>query len=367
MYSGIPVAAARPIDADGIAAGQNDVFPVNFLGLASATNVFAYTATDVSLGTIDIVTGVAVVTGGIGNRTAGQVRTALYGAAGTNINNTLTVPGTFDIPAPAYCIGILSYNAWRTPGGNGSNPNSFTFTNFAKQDQLAITCDYVIEVPAQAAAAVTVANILTAATLANNLITFAADTTTALNLTDIDTAQDYVVTITTGGAVTTVTSHVTVISAATIQFDIDLAAGDIITVTYADTNTYANPMLTGTPLYVADISGAATGTLVHVGTYVKSGASEGFYVPWVLGTGVTPTDNPAMILGQVISVDATIDRGGLSMVKTQYEAGALSTIRTGLSSSLYSMPGSATSGKQGALHRALGSNTNGVVRINILK
>lgn len=44
-------------------------------------------------------------------------------------------------------VGVAMYNYWRWAGGDGSNPTQYRYHNYNLQHQVAILCDYVIELP----------------------------------------------------------------------------------------------------------------------------------------------------------------------------------------------------------------------------
>jgi hypothetical protein len=44
-------------------------------------------------------------------------------------------------------IGIVPYNFWRWAGGDGSNPANYNYHNYNMQHQVAVLCDYVVELP----------------------------------------------------------------------------------------------------------------------------------------------------------------------------------------------------------------------------
>lgn len=336
MYSGIPVAGAVPVEAAGRAAGFTDIFPAALIEAAGAGVVITYAAADVAAGVIDVTTGILCVAAA--TVSSDQLRTALLlPAFGARTD---------------YPIGVLSYNAFRFPGGDGSNPNGFAFTNFGVQDQIAITCDYVLEVPVAAGVQTEVTLTAAGAVAATNPVamTLTGIVTTSGSYTVTVNGVDQTADVDDGGGAGAIT-------AADVTFaTVNIALGDVIVVNYITTPASAT-MLTGTPLFVT----AGTGTLADVGVYVKSGTTEGTFVPMANGESLS------LALGQIISIDRTLNRGALDKVRTQYQSGTLNTTRLGLNQALYSQPGSATGGKPGNLYRAMGTDFNGVVRINLLK
>jgi hypothetical protein len=391
LYSGSPVASVRPVDTAGADAGFTDLIPAGYAvqlrdtAVADGDTIFTYNDTDLENGVIDVTTGAklaagytAAVTkaaliealsglpavdwaigpiaagslvlssvGGIyytpGGGTAAVNDSDLLGGSDTGIGDyeVVGVPG-YD----SYPIGILAYNAYRFPGGDGANPNGFQFDNWAFQDQVAFTTDYVVEVPAIAGEQLVDVTDITALVAATNPVTITA--------TNIEVSAPYTVYI--NGR--NVTSDVTSISAVQVTFGTNgVDDGDEVRVEYTST-AFPTALLPGAPVFAL----GTTSDKVESGTFVKVDGSNRF-------VAVTSTDilnSPSVmaeVIGQVVGVDATVERGLLSRVRTFYQNGQLA----GSLSNLYSMPGSATGGKNGNLYRALGTAFNGSVRINLLK
>lgn len=361
MYGGIPVAGCQPCtwDTTGKNAGFTDLFPASLLdalkdlAVADVGNtVFTYSATDAAAGVKHIATGVTVVAAQAVTYQA--LADAIFGTAVTFSDPTPDAGGDvslqyvidangdpMDHVAP---IGVLSYSAYRFPGGDGKNPNNFIFENKAFQDQVAITCDWLLELPVVAPATVT-----------GSATAGAVALTVAVNLTGtpINTAGTYEVRLN-GTVIPSAT--ITAADPTTVTFGANVAVGDFVEVTAVSASA-ATALLADYPRYLR----TGLNDRIAVGSYVKAGPAEGTYAPFIRGT-----DSEIDIIGQIIGVDRTVGRGALDKVKTYYESGALN-VRSGLSSSLYSMPGSATSGKPGNMHRIGGSADAGVVRINLLK
>lgn len=337
MHGGIPVAGVRPMDKTGRDAGFTDLLPASMLSPALAGDtVITYSATDAALGVINVTTGITAAAGAI--VTGAELRAAL---------GLASLATRQDFP-----IGVLGYRAYRFPGGDGSNANRFNHTNFAVQDQVAILCDYVLELPVEAGTLVTGSAVAVAGDIGPQTISI------NVNAAPIATAGTWSVYVDD----VEVTSDITSITAAdptvvTFAPGYTLAVGQTVKIVATNGAPVAG-MTTGAPYF--DVG--ATSTLVDIGQYVKAGAAVGSYAPWVSGT-----DSPGEIIGQIISVDATLNRGGLDKVKTHYASGDLNTTRLGVNAGLYSMAGSATGGKMGNLYRQLGTTYNGVVRVNLLK
>lgn len=122
-------------DLDGylVPAGYAELF-----GLAGGTTVLTYTANDVTWGTIDLSTGVAVTAAT--SYTVTQLTTALRLRGIIRHTDALT---TFIKPAVGYSFDNIL--AWA--GGDGWNPNKYNFTNYNKQNQVAICTERVIAMP----------------------------------------------------------------------------------------------------------------------------------------------------------------------------------------------------------------------------
>jgi len=121
------------ISVGKIVAFDNDgcVVPA---GLATATTL-TYTADDVTQGTIDIRTGVAVTAG------ATITLSTIDGSTASFMGRTGTAMA---ISRP---VGIAFYNYLKWAGGDGFNPADYTNYNYNMQHQVAILCKRYIEVP----------------------------------------------------------------------------------------------------------------------------------------------------------------------------------------------------------------------------
>jgi len=118
------------LDQDGY------VMPAEYCaGIVTGTTV-AYTASDVTAGTVDITTGVAVTT---------PVTRTLAGIDGSSLH-FMGRQGIAWGPSD-YAIGVAPYAYLQHPGGDASNPANFTFHNYNMQHQVAVLCDYVIKLP----------------------------------------------------------------------------------------------------------------------------------------------------------------------------------------------------------------------------
>lgn len=115
-----------------IVALDNDgrVVPAQY-GLASAQ--ITYTSDDVNAGVTDCRTGVALLTANIGTFNVSSV-TAFNGVASV----TLT---------PSKPIGVCPYPVLQWAGGDGFNPANYRQHNYNMQHQIAVLCDYVLQLP----------------------------------------------------------------------------------------------------------------------------------------------------------------------------------------------------------------------------
>lgn len=101
-------------------------------------DVLTYTATDVTEGTIDLTTGVAV-TAACGY-TRAEITAALIGLglldAGENAEDFINFP-----------VGVAPYNYLHWAGGDGNNPALLNKHNYQMQHRVAVLCKYVIQMP----------------------------------------------------------------------------------------------------------------------------------------------------------------------------------------------------------------------------
>ena len=120
------------ISAGKIVALDNDgrVVPAQYAG---SVNI-VYTDADVEAGTIDISTGVAV--------------TAAVTYATGDIDGTPGFQGRAgEALVVSSHIGVAPYNYWQWAGGDGFNPAQYRKHNHNLQHQVAVLCDYYVELP----------------------------------------------------------------------------------------------------------------------------------------------------------------------------------------------------------------------------
>lgn len=335
-----------------VLAFDNDgrVVPAQY-GLSGAT--ITYTTSDVEAGVIDVRTGSPLLTAAVGTFNVSAVSSFL----GSGVAMAVSAP-----------VGVAPYAFWQWAGDSsdyddGFNPAGFRQHNHNLQHQVAILCDYVLElplVPATVAAAEDVAY----ASYADNLVTFAAVsnlpvakntvrtplTWEAGTLSDEDTR--FVVQV---DAVTDITSlgdwHIDYATGVvTAYFASDPGAGNLYKLTYSH---YASA-----PTSVSKFA-SAVGDL-KAGDFVMCDANSNYQV-------ITGSETFQDIMGQVLEIEDVYDKDALARVRTAYNppigtdaSGSL----PGYAGQMDQMPGSATGGVSDKVHYAGAANL--VVRINLI-
>ncbi len=281
---------------------QNRVVPAQY-GLSGAS--ITYTAQDVEAGVIDVRTGAPLLSGAIGTFAVSGVTDFM---------------GTGEAMAVSKPVGIAPY-AYFQWGGDGSslddgfNPAAFRKHNHNLQHQVAILCDYVIElplVPAQTSAEVMneasnadnvstfdpLANLPVASNTVRTPITFADGASTS----DVDTRfvnqVDSVAEITQAGDwhIDLETGVISVWASAS------LGAADDYTVTYSN---YASAP-TGTSV---SKFASALGDL-QPGDFVVCNADSN----WIKASSQDFTE----VMGQVLEVENVADKDALGKVRTAF-------------------------------------------------
>lgn len=112
----------------------------------AVTGLTLYTATDVAAG-VKNANGDAAAAGepvveSFFKVTGGSNLSGLAGATVFGDSDTLTYETSISKP-----VGVAPYNYWRWAGGDGFNPTSYDYHNYNLQHQVAILCDYFIELP----------------------------------------------------------------------------------------------------------------------------------------------------------------------------------------------------------------------------
>ena len=338
-------------------------------GLALATSL-VYTATDVAAGVIDVTTGAALTAA----KTV-DLSSAITFLGRTGVDLTVSKP-----------VGVAPYAMWQWAGDSsaaddGSNPAGYRQHNHNLQHQVAILCDYVLELPlvpfkqvaenldenthsGNVAVLDALANI-PLATITDRTEPVIGGTDAALKAlfvnrvetaAEVDAAGDWHLDLTTGlisvfsgsnlsvsaGDLTLTYYHYdTAVTAASAFASASgpLKAGDFVKVDVNSNFVLANPE----PSVVADVDGANT---------------------MLLRTNIG--DTFADIVGQVIEVESAA-KGALDKVRTAYNpplgtdaSGSL----PGYAGQMDQMPGSATGGVSDKVHYAGAADL--VVRINLV-
>lgn len=336
--------------------------------LVGSGDVVTYTLSDLEAGTINVTTGVAVTLDELTD--PGSTR----GYSLTEINAAGFLGDTNRDLAISSPVGVAPYAFHQWAGGDGSNPTTLAKHNYNMQHQVAVLCDYVLNVPLVPGASTSealvfspaaggLANVFTDSGLSNlpvatNTVrtptTFSGGSSATLfvnqvaTASDITSAGDWAIDLTTGAvavyaavAPTNVTvsySHYASVPTTVSKFVCavgDLVAGDLVTF---DENsnfrkaTTANLFLDGSP--------------------------TGDQVSRALG----------LVVGQVLDRDDSNPRDMLDRVKTSY-APPINTDSTGAKPAylgqLDQMPGSATGGMPASVSYAGAADT--VVRINLTR
>lgn len=338
-----------------ILALDNDgrVVPAQY-GLAGAT--ITYTADDVTEGTIDVRTGVALLTADIGTFTVASVTDHM----GRGLGQALAVSDPVGVTA----YPVLQWAGDGSAADDGSNPARLKKHNYNMQHRVALLCDYVLELPivpsdtadenltqdsfdanTNVATLAALSNLPVAANTVRTPITFgdgvhANSATRFVNqvaaVTDIKNEGDWHISLVDG-----------VIS---VWSPITLGGGNVYTVSYSH---YAT---------------APTGANVSVFASVVGNAQPGDFLicnadsNWAVAT----TEDFKDIMGQVLDIEA-FPRGGLERVRTAH-ASPLNTnaagSHPGYLGQMDQMSGSATGGVTGKIHYAGAANL--VARVNLV-
>lgn len=338
-------------------AFDNDgrIVPAQY-GLSGAS--ITYTASDVEAGVLDVRTGSTLLTANIGSVDVADIDGVTHDFMGRS-GVAMSV---------GYPAGVAPYAFWQWAGDgstydDGFNPAGFRQHNHNLQHQVAILCDYVLELPLVPATVSAAAN-LAYASYANNLVTFAA----VANLPVAKNTVRTPITFADGTESNSDTTFVVQVDATTditqlgdwhIDLDTgvvtcwaaaDPGAGDLYTITYSH---YASA-----PASVSKFA-SAVGNL-KAGDFVKCDANSNFQA-------ITGTEDFKDIMGQVLEVEDVYDKDALGRVRTAYDP----PIGTDASGSLPAyagqmdqMPGSATGGVSDKVHYAGAANL--VVRVNLI-
>jgi hypothetical protein len=309
----------------------------------STTNI-VYTQNDVDAGVIDVRTGVTLLVGAIGSFAVSTVSTFMGRTA--------------EAMAVSKPIGIASYNMLRWAGGDGSNPAQFIEHNYQRQHQVAVLCDYLIQVP------------LIPAKITSEAVTFTVPTSNISSnsgdlLATLPVSPNTVrtpISFAGGASATLFVNQKSSVASVTASGDwyVDTVTGTItvyaasqpasITVTYY---TYGSNATT-VSVFASAVGNLKPGDFVVCDTnsnFKKAGGSDTFQD----------------IIGQVLQRDNSYPKDALDRVRTAYSpsintnaAGAL----PGTAGQLDQMPGSATGGMPAEITYAGAADT--IVRINLI-
>lgn len=341
--------------------------------LDAAGDVVTYTTNDVEAGTINVATGNPVTTaeltdsGSTRGYTAAEINTAGF-LGRTGVSLAISSP-----------VGVAPYAYLQWMGGDGFNPAQYKQHNYNMQHQVAVLCDYVLELPLVPGATTTEAitfapsedqsdsasiwsasgvdNLPMAANTVRTPITFAGTNASTLFVNQVEAIDDLVaagdwfvdldagtVSVFAASQPTGITisySHYAAAPATVSKFACavgDLKAGDLVTFDSNSNFRIAN----ASTLYISDTS---TGNR----------ASD---IVRAMG----------LVVGQVLDRDDGFPKDFLDHVKTSY-APAIGTDATGSKPAylgqLDQMPGTADGGVPSNIHYAGAANT--VVRINLTR
>ena len=319
-----------------------DLVPAQY---ATSTTDIIYTQNDIDEGTLDVRTGLPV--------------TATATFAVSTVDGTPGFLGGSDALAVSAPVGIAPYNYWQWAGGDGVNPSQYRKHNHNLQHQVAILCDYYIELPlvpaVQAAEAldnasqvgslsvysfIAVDNIPMAKNTARTALTFAegagvpGDVATRFQnevatLADVVSAGDYFVNYTTG-IVSVYATLVEVTGGALADTDYTMAYYHYASAP-ASVGTYA----------------CAVGDL-KAGDFVMADGNSN------MAFWTEASDDWSLVLGQVLARDSGFPKDALERVKTAYAGLGVEE----------QMPGTANGGVPANISYAGAANT--VVRINLI-
>lgn len=304
-----------------IVALDNDgrVVPAQY-GLASAQ--ITYTADDVTAGVIDARTGVTLLIGAIGTFNVSAV-TAFNGVAGVTL-------------APSKPIGVCPYAVLQWAGGDGFNPANYRQHNYNMQHQIAVLCDYVIQLPlvpvAQTAASLTFgapsANISTSSAVSNIPVATNTVGRTPIAFTGGPSATLFVNQMPTLAQVT--------------------SAGDWF-INYATGVVTVFATVTPTPISISYYHYASNATTVSKFASVVGNPKPGDFLICDVNSNfkVRASEEFTDVMGQVLCRDAAFPKDAMERVRTAYNP-ALGTSGTGANpgylGQLDQMPGSANGG-----------------------
>lgn len=331
--------------------------------LAGTGDVVTYTANDVAAGVINVTTGNPVTTAELTD--AGPTRG--YTAAEIDAAGFLGVSGVaLSISAP---VGVAPYPYLKWAGGDGSNPVDLDLHNYTMQHQVAILCDYVMEMPLVPAE--TSEEALTFSAPASNISTASlANTPVAAN------TMRTLITFTGGSSATLFVNEKTTAAGVVASGDwhVDLRTG-LVTV-YASAQptsvvcTYSHYASTPATLSafasaVGNLKGGDLVTFDANSNYVLASQANLYLANDPTGAEVARAQG--LIVGQVLERQTGV-KALLDKVRTSYSP-AINTSGAGgkpaYLGQLDQMPGSATGGAEANVHYAGAADTK--VTINLTR
>ena len=262
------------------------------------------------------------------------------------------------------CAGVASYDAYQLSGSDPSNPATYRFHNYSRQNGVAILTDYYLEYPVEPYERI--AHTINTTIAGADQGDFALAHNTVLDYTikvKINGRRDVDFTFVDGAP-----DSIDWNSGTTDDY---LKIGDVVEVEYL----YENSGVYNAPFAgIASWRGSAT-----PGDYVVVDQNSKFvsYAPSAIGDTslgdesaniLAAIDGSLDIVGQVYKVDTNFPKQFLDRVKTAYDdrlTGPIVDGRTGTTNVLDRMPGSATNGMPHNIAYAGGDQFTGIVRFNL--
>lgn len=306
-------------------------------------DVLTYTQDDVDNKVVDLTTGIAVTAA------TGYTRAELDTAM-TNLGliSSSEAPEDF-ISAP---IGLAPYNYWQWAGGDGFNPAQYRNHNHNLQHQVAVLCDFYIELPLVPGVVDTAEALATAAQYGSaNAYSYAATTNlpasnttrTPISFTEGVGAP--------GDVATRFTNEVSTIDDVISSGDWHMAYDSGVLTVYATSAPGDTDYKITYFYYRSDASvnsyACAIGDL-NPGEFVKADANSNMTLADPSSEGLD------VIVGQILARDSRFPKDALDKVKTAYAGLGVEQ----------QMPGSANGGVPANISYSGAANT--VVRINLI-
>ncbi len=337
--------------------------------LAGTGDVVVYTTNDVDAGTINVATGSPVTLAELTD--SGSTRG--YTKAEIDAAGFLGQSGVaFTVSGP---LGVAPYAYLQWAGGDGFNPADYKQHNYNMQHQVAVLCDYVLELP------------LVPGATADEVLSWSPDASGASNvftdsgLANLPVAANTVrtpISFEGGASATLFINQVATVDdiAGPGDWSIDLDTGAISVYSVGSptgTITVSYSHYAAVPSTVSKFA-SAVGDL-HCGDLVTFDANSNFRIAnaTTLFLDASPTGAQVaralgLVVGQVLDRDESFPKDMLDRVKTAYSP-AIGTDATGgkpaYLGQLDQMPGSANGGVPSNIHYAGAANT--VVRINLTR